>query len=153
MKPVHPQTLDSLLIKTDDYFNSASYEQAIESSEKALSEAEKDYGNKSNQYAAALDKRGRLYWIYGEYETAEKYYIQSLEIIKDNTGIKNSLYADVLLDLAQLYSYMDYYDKSEKMSSEKNIMITQRHFNAWLLCTLILTSLIKQKELIYRRLT
>ncbi len=112
--PVHPQTLDSLLIKTDDYFNSASYEQAIESSEKALSEAEKDYGNKSNQYAAALDKRGRLYWIYGEYETAEKYYIQSLEILKDNTGIKNSLYADVLLDLAQLYSYMDYYDKSEK---------------------------------------
>lgn len=112
--PVRPQSLDSLFNKIDNYFNSASYEQAIESSEKALLTAEKDFGSKSNQYAAALDKRGRLYWIYGEYETAEKYYTRSLEIIKDNSGIKNSLYSDVLLDLAQLYSYMDFYDKSEK---------------------------------------
>ncbi|MFA5010470.1 MAG: CHAT domain-containing tetratricopeptide repeat protein [Ignavibacteria bacterium] len=112
--PVHSQTLDSLFDKIDNYFDAASYEQAVEYSEKALSKAEKDYGSKSSQYAIALDKRGRLYWIYGEYETAEKYYLQSLEIIKNNTGITNSVYATIMLNLAQLYSYMDNYNKSER---------------------------------------
>lgn len=112
--PVQSQNLDSLLIQTDNYFEAASYERAIEYSQKAMLKAEEDFGKKSNQYAAALDRRGRLFWIYGEYENAEKYYLQSLDIIKENTGTKNSLYSTVLLDLAQLYSYMDKYNKSEK---------------------------------------
>lgn len=111
---VYPQVFDSLIIRTDDYFESASYELAVEYSQKALLKAEEEYGNKSNQYAAALDRRGRLFWIYGEYENAEKYYLQALEIIKDNTGTNNSLYSVVLLDLAQLYSYMEKFEKSEK---------------------------------------
>ena len=98
------QTLAELFQRTDNLYDFADYEKAIVFSEKALKMAESDYGKKSNLYATALDKRARLYAIFGESYKAEAFYKQSLEIIKDNSGDKNNDYASVLLDLARLYS-------------------------------------------------
>lgn len=116
----YSQSFDDLLKKVDAYYESYYFEEALVFSEKALSKAEEEFGKESIQYAAALEKRGLIYMIYGNYESAEKTYLSAVDILDNKNAKGVSLYGKLILNLAQLYSYMGDFSKAENTFTKSN---------------------------------
>ena len=80
------QSFSDLLSKGETYYETAFYDEARDFSDKALKKAEDEYSKESIQYAAALELRGRVYMIFGDYEQAEKIYLQTIKILESKNA-------------------------------------------------------------------
>jgi len=101
----------------DNYYKGQYYE-AITYGEKALIQAEKEFGTKDANYTTTLNNLAMLYAATGQYAIAESYYLKAIDIQKKILG-KNSIdYAISLNNLAVLYNRMGETQKAEPLYLE-----------------------------------
>ena len=105
---------DILNNKTGEYYKAGDYANALIFAQKALEQAEKDYGKKNEKYLSSLNDLGRLNYRTGQFEKAEEYNLKCLQIRKKVSGEKHSDYAGSCLNLANVYKDMGEYEKSEE---------------------------------------
>ena len=95
------------------YYNKGNYESAIEYGEKAVIQAEYEFGMKHENYAISLYNLSILYIYKSEFKFAEKLLNEAIEIFKkDSLKMYEPLleedvpcYASSLNNLALIYSY------------------------------------------------
>lgn len=103
------ETLVHLAIQ---YSNESDYEKGAEYAQKALSQAEKEFGKESKEYASSLDNLAIDYQEMQQYEEAEPLFLQALEINRTQGDDKN--YGLSLHQVAELYRRMGRYQESER---------------------------------------
>ena len=73
----------------------------------------KSLGEGHSDYASSLKSLGDLYYVMGDYETAEPYYIQALNVYKKSLGEEHSDYESSLKSLGDLYYVMGDFETAE----------------------------------------
>jgi len=107
--------LNDSLIK---YYNHGNYKTAAEFGEKALEQAEKEFGKRDTNYAKTLSYLAKLYCDMAEYEEAEPMIKEALQIYKAILGKKHAYYANCKRMLADLYEDIGQYDIAERLYNE-----------------------------------
>ena len=109
------QSWEELNENVTKYYNEGKYEIAIEYGEKAVIQAEKEFGKNHPNYATSLNNLFLLYKAMGQYEKAEPLFLKALAIRKEILGENHPDYATSLNNLAALYEAMGQYEKSEPL--------------------------------------
>lgn len=112
------QKWNELYKKVEFYYIKTNYDSAFYFSEKALRQAEREFGKQDIDYAASLNYLGEIYEVYGNYKKAESLYLESIRIIKEVAGEENIIYTNTLEKLANVYQNMGNYSKAEPLYQE-----------------------------------
>ena len=107
------QSFDDLLIKFDNQYESASYDNAKKTAEELLTIAEDKFGTKSYQYSAALEKKAEITLMLGDLSNAFNQYSNALQTLENISKSNSPLYAKILTGLALCYDYKDDFYNSE----------------------------------------
>lgn len=109
------QSWNELNIKMVDYFNSGDYLKGAEVGEKALMQAEKEFGTEHLNYATTCNTLGVLYFNLNKFQEAVPLFIIAKGIYKAELGEKSGNYASAVCNLATLYNKIGQYDEAEKL--------------------------------------
>ena len=90
------------------------YGKAIYHAELSVNLAKDVFGDRDPIYASMLCYLGGILYSIGNYNVAEKYYLEVLEICRTAWGTSNLKYAECLNDLANLYNIIGYYKQAEE---------------------------------------
>jgi len=107
------QTWEELNNKVIEYYQKGDYKTAIIWAEKAVKQADIEFGIKHKNYATSLNNLAELYKNMGRYSEAEPLYKEAIKIVKEVLGEKHPDYATALNNLAELYYYLGLYKKAE----------------------------------------
>ena len=94
------------------------YSKAIYHAELSVNIAKDVLGDKDPTYASMLCYLGSMFYSIGDYNVAEKYYLEVLEIRRTALGTNNLKYAECLNDLANLYNIIGCYEQAEENYTE-----------------------------------
>ena len=89
----------TLRAKVDSYYQQGQYEVAIEYAQKALKQAEKEFGKENIYYADTQNYLALLYQNLGQYTKAEPFYIASMKIFKKKLGDGHPYYGTAVFNL------------------------------------------------------
>ena len=116
--PIIGQSWHELYQAAENYYIKRNYSKALEFSEQAVSQAKKESGGESAEYATALNKNAMVLKALGDYSKAEPLYLKALDIRRNVLGQENPDYATSLNELAELYVNMGNYSKAEPLYIE-----------------------------------
>lgn len=105
----------TLRAKVDSYYQQGQYEVAIEYAQKALIQAEKEFGKDNVYYADTQNYLALLYQNLEQYTKAEPLYLQSMKIFKIKLGEGHPYYGAAVFNLGNLYHTIGKYKDAEKM--------------------------------------
>ncbi|MFH1049987.1 MAG: CHAT domain-containing tetratricopeptide repeat protein [bacterium] len=108
------ETWETLNEKTNSYYQQGKYEIAIEYAQKAIKQAEKDFGKESKYYAASQNFLALLYQQMEEYLKAEPLYLESSKALKKFFGDGHPLYGQSVQNIGSLYHQMNRYKDAEE---------------------------------------
>ncbi|SFF52423.1 tetratricopeptide repeat protein, partial [Thermoflexibacter ruber] len=94
------------------------YKEAIQTYEKALMQAEKEFGRENENYGTTCTNLGICYQEIGLYTLSEKYFLEGMKIVANILGKQSSEYASCLSNLAILYQAQGLYLKAEPLYKE-----------------------------------
>ena len=103
-----------------EYYNKGDYKNAFIFFGKGVTQAEKEFGKKHENYATSLNNLALLYNDMVQYEKAEPLIIEAIKIRKEILGDKHPNYIISLNSLSLLYYNMGQYDKAEPLYIEAN---------------------------------
>jgi len=112
---IYSQSWKELNTKTEELTEEGEYRLAIEFGEKALKQAEKEFGKNDSNYAVSLNNLATLYQYTGQYLRAEPLFLEAVKIRKQLNGERHPSYLVLLNNLAGLYDDMGKYDKAEPL--------------------------------------
>ena len=94
------------------------YDAAIKVAEDGVRVAKRTFGEKDPRYAGAITNLAALYKTHGNFEEAEKFYLEAKSIFEAKMGKNNPTMASVLNNLADLYSTQGIFEKAEPFYDE-----------------------------------
>ncbi|GIV43620.1 MAG: hypothetical protein KatS3mg035_0743 [Bacteroidia bacterium] len=99
-------------------YEAGDYSKAIMYFEKALKQAEKEFGKNHENYATACNNLAKLYEAQGKYSEAEPLYKEALDILAKVLGKEHPDYATSCNNLAGLYYAQGKYSEAEPLYKE-----------------------------------
>lgn len=94
------------------------YDAAIKVAEDGVRVAKRTFGENDPRYAGAITNLAAMYKTYGNFEEAEKFYLEAKSIFEAKMGKDNPTMASVLNNLADLYSTQRMFEKAEPFYNE-----------------------------------
>jgi tetratricopeptide (TPR) repeat protein len=94
------------------FYNQGDYQEAVQYAEKALQQAEVEFGKTHQNYGTSLNNLALLYESMGDYSKALPLYLEALENTEKSLGKEHSSYGVRLNNLAGLYRTMGDYSKA-----------------------------------------
>ena len=116
--PIMAQSWHDLTQLAVEYYHKGDYSKAIEFTEKAVTQAENEYGVTSKEYATSLNNLGVINNELGNHSKAEPLLVEAMNIRKKVLGPEHIDYAGSLNNLALLYADMGSYSKAEPLYLE-----------------------------------
>jgi CHAT domain-containing protein/tetratricopeptide (TPR) repeat protein len=108
----HSQDYKTLKAKVQELENARDYSNAVIYAEKAVKQAEAEYGADNFRYGNALQKLAEMYRSAGMLQQAEQIFLKVMEIDKNKFGETEMVYAEDLNRLGRLYIDMTFYEKA-----------------------------------------
>lgn len=117
------QTWDSLYAKAEAYEGKGDYSTALEFAEKALKQAELQFGKADSNYGNSLSLLASLYHTMGNNNTALSLYNEALKNAEISRGKDHCRYGLALSDLASVYMDMGLFEEALTLTLEaiKNV--------------------------------
>lgn len=115
---MYSQTWKELNNTGIEYYEKGSYKKAIEYFEKAVKQAEKEFGINHSNYASSVSNLAVMYLYTNNYSKAEPLLLKTLKIIREVSGETSSEYSETLKNLAGLYIDIGAYTKAEPLYKE-----------------------------------
>ena len=110
--------IDRLGQQVEQLFQEGKYEQALTVAQQACDLALRQLGNKHARHAACLHNLAALLDALGDFDRAEKTYLQSIAVYRAALGEQHPEYANSLNDLALLYKSNGKYAQAEPLLKE-----------------------------------
>lgn len=102
----------------NEYYEAGKTDSSFKYAQKALIQAEKEFGKKDTVYAISLTDLAILYAEMNNYEKAEQLYIEAIQVRKTIHGEGHPDYANSMNDLGIFYYLLGKYDKTEPIFIE-----------------------------------
>lgn len=112
-EPASLRQLDSLVQISRNLTGQREFDKAFEANQQAEKFAIEKFGTASEGYARAIYNHGRVFYQKANYQEAEKWYLQSLEIRKSVVGDSSLEYANSTFGLGLVNWRLGQYQKSE----------------------------------------
>ena len=109
------KVIEQFKLKADKSEESSDWINAIKYRRKILTLTKQKYGLKHGETASALNDLGFLHNALGEYEKAEVFFKQSLEISIKVSGLENIETVQYLNNLGSTYETLGKYEKAEPL--------------------------------------
>lgn len=112
------QSWQELNQNINNYFNQGDFSSAIPFAEQAISQAEKEFGKKSDKYLSSQNNLALLYENTGQYDKALLLYQEVMVNYEKNFGRNHPDFVSILSNTAKLNAKINRYDKALSLYNE-----------------------------------